>query len=157
MQLTDTVKLIQKTALIHQGKVLLLKRPEQSISRPGAWDLPGGNAEWPTLTEPMENIHRLDAAREIREETALEIDAEMFTEENLVLFMTYFDPNPKHYAMICGWRVQLGDDFDPGSIVLSDEHTEFAWVSAEELDAYDFGEPVGTYIKTIIQNAFQKV
>lgn len=157
MQLTDTVKFLQKAALIHQGKVLILKRSDQSESRPRAWDLPGGNAEWPKLTEPASGVHRADITREILEETGWSIDPAVFTDENLVHFTTYFDPGKSHYAFICGWRVMTPAGFDPSTLKLSAEHTAHAWISLSELDKYDFIEPAGNFIKTIIQNAFQKV
>lgn len=156
-QLTDNVKLLQKAALIHQGKVLLLKRSADSKTRPNAWDLPGGNSEWPTLTEPTENPHVADIVREIREETALEIDPGKFNDESLVMFMTFFEAETQRYSVICGWRVELPDDFDPAAVKISNEHTEQMWVTLDELDGLDFGEPMGAYVKKIIRNAFQKV
>ena len=155
-QLTENVKFLQKAALIHEGKVLILKRSEDSDSRPGAWDLPGGNVEWPSATEPMANPHQAEVVREIQEETGLSFDLGLFTDEALVFFFTFIEPEIQRYSLICGWRVNLADDFDQGSIKLSDEHTEWAWISLDELEAYDFGEPVGTYIKNIIRRACQR-
>ncbi|HEX9817477.1 MAG TPA: NUDIX domain-containing protein [Patescibacteria group bacterium] len=155
MTLTDTVKFLQKAAIIHEGKVLILKRLKNAQYRPGAWDLPGGNAEWPTSGQNLTDQHAQEVAREIEEETGISVKPTNFTDENLVHFTTYFEANRPLYSLICGWRVELIDQ-DPNAIVLSDEHTEWAWISPTELDAYDFGEPVGTYVKTIIRNAFKK-
>lgn len=155
-QLTQNVKFVQKAALVHEGRVLLVKRSMGAATRPGAWDLPGGNAEWPTITEPARDLHVQDIIREIMEETGVSISADQLPEENMVLFFTYFEPEKQLYSFGAGWHVALAADFDSGSIALSDEHTEYAWVSVEELDAYDFGEPVGTYVKTIAQRALQR-
>jgi len=155
MSLTNAIKFLQKAALIHQGKVLILKRPENSVSRPGAWDLPGGNAEWPATNQKTANLHRQEVSREIEEETGLKIDPDVFTDENLVHFTTYFEADLPRFAFITGWRVSLADDFNPDSIKISDEHTQLAWIGFTELSDYDFGEPVGTYVKVIIQNAFK--
>lgn len=154
-QLTNNVKFLQKAALIHDGKVLILKRSDQSASRPRAWDLPGGNAEWPVLETPTSNVHRAEIAREIQEETGWSFDPAVFTDENLVHFTTYFDPN-KHYAFICGWRVIVPTDFDPATLKLSSEHQDHKWITLSELDEYDFIEPAGSFIKEIIRAALQR-
>ena len=155
MSLTKTVKFLQKTAIIHDNKVLILKRSENSPFRPGAWDLPGGNAEWPEADRSITDPHRQEVAREIKEETGFRIDPGIFTDKNLVHFTTYFEADVPRYAFICGWRTQLSADFNPNSVAISSEHTDWAWVSLEELETYDFGEPVGTYVKTIIRNALK--
>jgi 8-oxo-dGTP diphosphatase len=156
MPLTDTVKFLQKAAIIHEGKVVIVKRSEHSASRPGGWDLPGGNAEWPTHKQPTADVHREDIAREIREETGWVFDGSIFTNENLVHFTTYFEPAKTQYAFICGWHVTAPPGFDPATIQLSDEHSDFKWISLSELDSYDFIEPAGAFIKTIIKNALQR-
>lgn len=154
--LTQNVKFVQKVGLVHEGKVLLVKRSLDSATRPGAWDLPGGNAEWPEATETVRDVHVRDVIREVAEETSVTITTEQLPEENMVLFFTYFEPEKQLYSFGAGWYVALDASFDPGSIVLSNEHTEYAWVTLEELDAYDFAEPVGTYVKTIAQRALQR-
>jgi 8-oxo-dGTP diphosphatase len=155
-QLTANVKFVQKVALVHEGKVLLVKRSPTSVTRPGAWDLPGGNAEWPEAAAATRDVHLQDAVREVQEETGVLLSAQQLPEENMVLFFTYFEPEVQRYSFGAGWYVALGAEFNPGSIKLSNEHTEYVWVTANELDGYDFGEPVGTYVKTIAQKALQR-
>lgn len=155
MPLTENVKFLQKAAIAHEGKVLIMKRSEHSESRPGGWDLPGGNAEWPAHTQPTADVHREDIAREIKEETGWSFDPALFTDENLVHFMTYFEPAKSQYAFICGWRVMAPTEFDPQTLQLSNEHSDFKWILLSELDSYDFIEPAGAFIKTIIRNALQ--
>jgi 8-oxo-dGTP pyrophosphatase MutT (NUDIX family) len=155
-QLTDQVKFLQKAAIIHEGKVLILKRSDQSASRPRAWDLPGGNAEWPTTTEKVIHLHRAEVSREILEETGIQLDPQYFNNDALIYFLTFFEPDVQRYSIGCGWRIELSADFDPSSVKLSDEHTDQAWISLDQLDSYDFGEPVGTYIKEIIRRAYQR-
>ncbi len=154
MTLTDNSKLGQKAAIIHGGKVLILKRSMDANHRPGAWDLPGGNTEWPTTDQSAPNLHRQEIAREVEEEIGLKINPEMFMDQNLIHFMTYFDANEQMYAIICGWRI-MPENFDPQSITLSDEHTELAWITMTEVENYDFGEPVGTFVKHIIYRALK--
>lgn len=156
IQLADKVKFLQKAALVHEGKVLIMKRSDQAVSRPGGWDLPGGNAEWPTLTELTANVHRAEIVREVIEETGWSFDENIFSDENLVHFSTYFEPARPNYAFICGWRVLVPTGFDPSTIKLSPEHKEYKWISVAELDTYDFIEPAGAFIKEIIRNALQR-
>lgn len=156
-QLTENVKFLHKVALLHNGKVLVLKRAANAKSRPSAWDLPGGNAEWPeTLTESKRNIHQDDIAREVIEETGFEVPASTFSLENLVHFFTYFDERKQVYSIVCGWVVSNLTDLDPDKVLLSDEHTEYRWIDQAELASLDFGEPVGTFVKTIIENSLNR-
>ena len=153
-QLTENVKFLHKVALVHQGKVLILKRADDAQSRPGAWDLPGGNAEWPAATtESIRNIHQQDIAREVIEETGLDVLPEIFDLKSMVHFFSYFDQKKQVYSIVCGWAVRNLTDLDPARVLLSDEHTEYRWIDETELDSLDFGEPVGTFVKTIIENS----
>ena len=137
-QLTQNVKLLQKAALWHNGKVLIVKRSSDSVTRPDKWDLPGGNSEWPiTATENLRDLHVADLQREVFEETGIEITSEQVTK--CVYIGTYFDFDKDMYSLILGWKVELPDDFSPASILLSDEHQDFGWMTAEEFDQYDFG------------------
>jgi len=155
-QLTENVKFLHKVALLHNGKVLVLKRAADAKSRPGAWDLPGGNAEWPILTESKRNIHQADVAREVIEETGFEVVPETFALENMVHFFSYFDVRKQIYSIVCGWVVSNLTDLEPDQVLLSDEHVEYRWIDESELDSLDFGEPVGTFVKTIIEQALTR-
>ncbi|MFZ5438166.1 MAG: NUDIX domain-containing protein [Patescibacteria group bacterium] len=156
-QLTENVKFLHKVALVHQGKVLVLKRAANAKSRPGAWDLPGGNAEWPAeLTTSKRNVHQEDIAREVIEETGFEVLPAVFSLENMVHFFSYFDERKQVYSIVCGWVVSNLTDLDPDKVLLSDEHTEYRWIELDELASLDFGEPVGRFVKTIIENSLDK-
>ena len=157
MTLTDQVKFLQKAAIIYNGKVLILKRSKKNAKyRPGKWDLPGGNVEWPETNQSQTNLHQMEIVRELQEEVGFSFEPGNFIDENLVHFTTYFEAEIPRYAIICGWRVKIDYEFDPSDLTLSDEHTEMAWVGLDELENYDFGEPVGTYVKTIIQKALKE-
>lgn len=138
-QLTENVKLLHKVAIIWQNHVLMLKRAEDDKSRPGKWDLPGGNSEWPTdLEENVNNPHLDDVAREVIEETGLIIAPETFDVASMVHFETYFAHKKQTFTILCGWGVLL-DEAEAPEIVLSHEHSEAAWVHADELEQYDPG------------------
>lgn len=155
-QLTQNVKLLHKVLLTHKKKFLVLKRSQNSKSRPGKWDLPGGNSEWPEgLQHNSRNLHTLDVAREIWEETGLRFRPDIFTWENQVYFSTFFEAEKSVYTMICGWRVTELTDSQAENVTISDEHSEFSWISRNEASDYDFGGEAGKFIIEIIENGFQ--
>lgn len=158
-QLTSRVKLLQKAALWHDGRVLIMQRSEKARSRPGLWDLPGGNAEWPEdTTADIRDPHEYDLIREVREETGIELDRVEMTTENSCYVGSYYDADADIYTVILGWRFELpaalsSEAFDPREIELSHEHTEFEWITADEFIEYDFGfagEP-GGFLREIVQ------
>lgn len=154
-QLTEHTKLLQKVALVSDDKVLVLKRQESSDSRPGCWDLPGGNAVWPETAESRGSLHQADAAREVLEETGIALDESVFDMNSLAYFDTYFSEEKQVYTIIANWWVELPDNFDEDKIEISDEHTEFAWVTAEDLADYDFGGKKGEFVLRTIEDALE--
>lgn len=150
-QLTQNVKLLQKAALWHDGKVLILQRSSDSATRPEKWDLPGGNSEWPIdATENLRDLHVDDLMREVFEETGIELKKEQV--KKCVYIGTYFDFDREVYSLILGWRVELDRDFREEDVLISDEHKDFTWITAEEFGEYDFGFAGGKdgFIKEIV-------
>lgn len=159
-QLTTNVKFLHKAALIHENKVLILRRADGDGSRPGCWDLPGGNSEWPaSVTAPTADLHAQDIAREIQEETGYQIASANFANKTPVFFRSFFEPEKQLYSVICGWMATADQvlAFRPDQVILSPEHTAFAWVTQAELDSYDFGGVKGEFIKASIVEAFAHV
>lgn len=153
-QLTSNVKLLQKIVLVHRGRFLLLQRDPQSFSRPNCWDLPGGNSEWPThITHPTSNLHQIDAAREVAEETGIELSPSAFTHNALVYFETFFDPGREIFTVLCGWRIELPDEEELSQVQLSEEHTDFVWETPGEALTLDFGGQKGAFLPRILQAA----
>jgi 8-oxo-dGTP pyrophosphatase MutT (NUDIX family) len=99
-----------------QGRVLLCHNER------GDWELPGGR---PYREEDDETCLR----REIREETGLEVEvAELLT--------TYrFDVLPGREVAIRAYGCRLSSRVSP--LVLSDEHTDLAFVASEALQTID--------------------
>ena len=154
-RLTDNVKLLQKAVVMHQGKMLLLRRSEQSVTRALAWDLPGGNSEWPIETEGIiRDIHLGDLSREIKEET--DIDTSAFAEEPTIAhFEVVFEAEKQMYTIIAGWKINLKSTFTKESVQLSDEHDQLAWVNPQQYSEFDFGF-AGTehgFVRRIIERA----
>lgn len=136
-QLTENVKLLHKVVITADGKVLLLRRSSSAKTRPGKWDLPGGNSEWPVKYDTFANgLHRADIVREIQEETGLTANPDNFSAENLIYFDTTFEPEKQMFTIICGWHWPTNT---VKKIKISNEHQEAQWVGWEDIEHYDFG------------------
>lgn len=102
-----------------RGNCLLLKRSMASKGNPGKWDFPGGK---------MDTGETFDQAllREVREETGLEATI-------TGVAGTAYSESPTHRViyLIMEGRAQ------PGDVLLSDEHEQYAWVEAAQLHEMD--------------------
>ena len=156
-QLTKNVKFVHKAAIIHNNRVLLLRRSQNETTRPNCWDLPGGNAEWPTSTTTMSDFHRADIAREVLEEAGLNLNFTLFTPKRLCILQTYFEPNREMYTIRCGWRIDLPHEELQPPITLSKEHTEYAWLSFDEALRADFGGQGGSFMVPLLEATFDSV
>ena len=105
---------VRKAVLINdEDRVLILRSSDKNEKHAGEWDLPGGH-----IQEGEGDIEGLK--REVKEETGLDIAS-----PEMVL-----DDGRKKFYKTSQYR---------GTIELSDEHTEYKWVTIEELDSYTIG------------------
>ncbi|MEA2056230.1 MAG: NUDIX domain-containing protein [Patescibacteria group bacterium] len=156
-QLTRNVKLVHKVALVVGNQVLILKRSDKAKSRPGKWDLAGGNSEWPhDLSEATLNPHCRDVAREVEEETGLKVGPSHFSFDGLVFFATYFSPEHEIFSVNCGWKATNLTEEDKNKVIISNEHSDYAWITLEQLDQYDFGGPDRDYETRIIKRCLEE-
>jgi 8-oxo-dGTP diphosphatase len=148
-QLTENVKVLQKAVLVHDGKCLILKRSEDAKSRPGKWDLPGGNMEWPTEKKDQQDFHVAELLREIVEETGVIVND--FDMENCYVG-THYNSNEDIVTVILGWKVPL---HQIPEVKISTEHTEYAWMALHEGPNYDFGfaGEKGRFIRSMIDTS----
>jgi ADP-ribose pyrophosphatase YjhB (NUDIX family) len=123
------------------GRCLLLKRDEREAVHPGKWAVPGGKLEWKDLdiSQPtrmngevidFENALEDLLCREAREEAGIEIDTKHLAYINSVAFVR---PDGIPVMLVKYAALYLGGDVQPerGSF------TDFVWVNAQEVAAYD--------------------
>ena len=129
---SDDMKFLQKCLLIHptdRSKFLILRRRADMKTRPNEWDYPGGNVLYG-------ETHEWSLKREILEETGLSI--EEFTPQEVI---SNYDEEKEIYSLIINYSA----DAPTHMIVLSEEHSEYQWVSLDEfkgLEPPDFLLPL---------------
>jgi len=117
------MKLIQKGIIKKDDKFLILLRSSKAEFLPEYWDFPGGKLE--KGEDPHEGIER-----EILEETGLIVKAGKiigiyeFTLKDIPHRFTLYDTT-----------------FQSKDITLSDEHTDYKWVTKEEILKISNREP----------------
>lgn len=141
-KILSNVLFLQKCIVVDdKGRILALKRSEtketKDSNRSGCWDLPGG-----TYERGEDVIDSLK--REVMEEVGLTIidpkpvylanglnNANEFMSSEVVFAVTH---------VATEWS---------GEVIISDEHTEYRWVTAEEFLTYDFGNDGGFFKASI--------
>lgn len=130
------VNLIAHGLIIQKNKVLLIKRSKIKRGRPNfnaeRWDVPGGIVE---VHEPP----RKTVEREVKEETNCIVRA-----SNLLYDMYQYDLAKEKEFLTLVYQVDLiycsDIRLDP------DEHTEYKWVSLDDLLAPSFSLDILEYI-----------
>jgi 8-oxo-dGTP diphosphatase len=109
------------------GRILLVKRSDKANYLPGIWEDMGGRIKH--FEEPEEALRR-----EVREETGLEIEIL----KPLAVFHDYYgDKTAENELLIITYWCKAKSD----QVVLSEEHTEYRWVSPEK--ALELAEHAG--------------
>ena len=121
----------QKAILIRGGKALIL----EASYRPGFWDLPGGRIH---AGEDGDAAFR----RELKEETGLE----RCTSLGAVDYALWVQ---KQHPSVCLVVRLVENDIDP--IVISAEHSQYRWISPNQLDQYRF---VSDDMKRMLEKGF---
>lgn len=107
-------------AIIHCGKVLIVRRARPPAH--GLYTLPGGGVELgETLIEAT--------AREVREETALEIEPFALAGHREVIARDAEGRVQRHFIILCFAARLLS-----GNIALSEELSEARWIEQRELE-----------------------
>ncbi len=129
MDLQVGVKIVLKN---REGEYLVvfrsvIKYPEVG----GKWEIAGGRIEPGTLL--LENLKR-----EVKEETGLDIEGE----PKLIAAQDILRPTKNRHIVRLTYTGEAN-----GEVVLSDEHTDFKWLSLEEFSQL---EPMDKYLKEIL-------
>ena len=114
-----------------KGRVLVLKRSENSGSNPGKWELPGGK---PNKGESFEESFR----REVLEETGFSITIHQSagTADQLV----------SGYHVI---HVVMVASIESGGLSISDEHSAYQWAEMNSLGALDKADWFSRYFQSL--------
>ncbi|AGI47512.1 hypothetical protein TALC_00512 [Thermoplasmatales archaeon BRNA1] len=111
-----TLKPAVSSALVHNGKVLLLRRPDDARSFPGKWSLVSGHIEEGETPEEA-------ARREIEEETGVKVSSPRNVQDAFCVREgnTVWEIHPFLFAV------------DSEMIDLSPENVDFAWVECAKV------------------------
>ena len=111
----------QAGILIRQDKCLILELAD----KPGNWDIPGGRLDEGEMAEEA-------FRREIKEE----IGIDNFKIGRLVDYDIWY---PSKGNPVCAIVMLIRNEKD--NIVLSHEHTQYVWITRDEIDKYNFFWP----------------
>jgi 8-oxo-dGTP diphosphatase len=125
--------------LFQNDKILFVKRNRNERNFPGLFELPSGKVE------PGETNEQA-IKREFKEETELDITILKSLDES---FFTSIDRNgsPQLTKKTNYMVAQTGT----GKIVLSPEHTEYAWIETKDFDTYEIIPDLKKEIITSLQ------
>jgi 8-oxo-dGTP diphosphatase len=109
--------------VLEKGEVLLVRRNHAPAL--GQWSLPGGRVEWgETLREAI--------AREVREETGIDIEVEGLAGIAERILPDDEGKTEYHYVILDFWARPKSRDLTPG-----DDASEARWVPVGELNDYE--------------------
>lgn len=121
--------LCASACIVHDSKMLIVKRSEHETSFPGIFEIPGGHIE---LGEGFEEGLR----REVKEETGLDVVI-----GDPYFAFTYTGPTSGRHIGEIHFMAELTDASQP---VLLDpnEHSEFQWITEDQINTYEFTDQI---------------
>jgi len=130
-------KIVVGGVVIRAGKALILQRSPDEKIYPGLWELPSGKREIQEQTLKA-------LKREILEETGLQVKSQKL--------LSVFDykikkPNEIRDSVQVNFLVRV----KPGSVQVSHEHTNFAWVDLKSYKNYPMTKPVARAIRLALE------
>lgn len=129
-------KVVAKSLLFHDDKILLVRRSATAPHRKLEWDLPGG------MVDDGEDVNK-GVVREIAEETGIKVDPQK-------TYLAYawtsvFDDKLNIVRLFYAVRT------DNSNVTLSFEHSEYKWVTLDEAitmeDGYKLQQDVFRYLR----------
>lgn len=115
---TQTIIVAVKGVILHQGRILLVRRADADSAGAGSWECAGGKIEF---GESLETA----LEREILEETGLVVTTER------ILYATTLLTSPMRQVVIITYLCRAGQH----EVQLSEEHTDYRWCTSSELNA----------------------
>jgi len=129
-----TTNISQKIILVNKdGKILTMRRGGTAPSRPGFWDLPGGDLDF------GEDL-KAGIIRETKEETGLDINSPTL----LDVFSAFNDRN-ELWVTICYFS-----KVENIEVKLSFEHDAFKWISPKEFQRLKVSPKNERFVRTFI-------
>ena len=120
-------KIVATGFLVHDGKVLVVKRSEQEKFLPGNYELPGGKIEFGE--DPVEGLKR-----EFQEEVGLTIDPQ----RPYRTFAYVSGDGNRHTAEILYLSTYSGNE----DVHLSPAHTEYKWITEAKVGSYQISDEI---------------
>jgi 8-oxo-dGTP diphosphatase len=116
MENENKIIVCAKGVIIHNGKVLIIKRSDNAHVGSGTWECVGGKIEFgETLEETL--------VREVKEEVGLEISI------GNILYATTLKTTPTRQVVILTYLCESKDE----NVVLSEEHSDYLWATKKQL------------------------
>lgn len=140
MNKMDSSKLhiVVVSGIIHKdGKILIIRRHKGEIAFPEKWEFPGGKVE-------NKDSCRSTLIREIAEETSLKVK-----DNNIIYLGDYEFTRPDGFHVI---GIDFLCEYKSGDVVISKDHTDFAWVTSKEAEKYDLIDGILERIKEVEKN-----
>ncbi|WNB90896.1 NUDIX domain-containing protein [Bacillus sp. NEB1478] len=116
---TEIIDVVVKGIIFHEKKMLIVKRSDDDEFGAGTREFVGGKIEF---EEELETA----LIRETKEEAGLDIMVDK------LLYATSFFTSTERKVILLKYICKSGTSH----VVISDEHSDFKWVSAEELQLY---------------------
>lgn len=122
-----------KAVIRKNGKIILIKRAQRSSFEPGLWELPGGKVDYgENLVEALK--------REVEEEVGLLIDV------GKPIITWHFLKEP---YWVTG--VTFLADCRGGTVGLSKEHDEYAWINPRDYAGYPLSRTVKEQVEAYLE------
>lgn len=119
MSKENKIVVVVKGVILHQGRILIVKRADDDEVGRDTWETVGGKIEF---GEDLETA----LTREVEEETGLKVTVKK------ILYATAFKTDPARQVVILTYLCKSNTK----EILLSAEHSEFKWATKEQLKLF---------------------